>query len=99
MKKRFWGALPLLLLIPFLTGCNSIGEKAANLSNIYGASAVLSGLLLIGCCLLVRKNQSWFILLFSSVLVVNIGYTFLSVSDCLEVALWANRVSYLGSVF
>lgn len=99
MKKRFWGALPLLLLIPFLTGCNSIGEKAASLSIIYGAAAVLSALLLIGCCLLVRKKRTWFILLFSSVLVVNIGYTFLSLSTCLEAALWANRVSYLGSVF
>lgn len=99
MKKRFWGALPLLLLIPFLTGCNSSSEKVASLSMIYGAAAVLSLLLLIGCCLFVRKKRQWFILLFSSVLVVNIGYTFLSVSDCLEVALWANRVSYLGSVF
>ena len=99
MRKRFWGVLPLLLLIPCLTGCNSIGEKAASLSIIYGAAAVLSLLLLIGCCLLVRKKRPWFILLFSSVLVVNIGYTFLSLSTCLEVALWANRVSYLGSVF
>jgi DNA-binding CsgD family transcriptional regulator len=99
MKKRFWGALPLLLLIPYLTGCNSIGEKAASLSNIYGASAVLSGLLLVGCCLVLRKKRQWFILLFSSVLIVNIGYTFLSLSTCLEAALWANRVSYLGSVF
>ena len=48
---------------------------------------------------MVRKKRSWFILLFSSVLVVNIGYTFLSVSNSLEAALWANRVSYLGSVF
>jgi hypothetical protein len=46
MKKRFRGLLPLLLLIPCLTGCSSIGEKAASLSNIYGAAAVLSGLLL-----------------------------------------------------
>ena len=99
MKKRFWGALPLLLLIPYLTGCNSIGEKAASLSNIYGASAVLSGLLLVGCCLVLRKKRQWFILLFSSVLIVNIGYRFLSLSTCLEAALWANRVSYLGSVF
>jgi len=30
---------------------------------------------------------------------VNIGYTILSVSSGLEMALWANRVSYLGSVF
>ena len=51
---------------------------------IYGAAAVLSALLLIGCCLLVRKKRAWFILLFSSVLVVNIGYIFLSLSTCLE---------------
>ena len=87
------------MLIPYLTGCNSIGEKAASLSNIYGASAVLSGLLLVGCCLVLRKKRQWFILLFSSVLIVNIGYTFLSLSTCLEAALWANRASYLGSVF
>ena len=37
--------------------------------------------------------------MFSSVLVVNIGYTFLSMSTCLEMALWANRIAYLGSVF
>lgn len=99
MKNVSGGALPLLLLIPYLTGCNSIGEKAASLSNIYGASAVLSGLLLVGCCLVLRKKRQWFILLFSSVLIVNIGYTFLSLSTCLEAALWANRASYLGSVF
>jgi len=48
---------------------------------------------------LVRQTKVWFILLFSSVVVVNIGYTFLSVSTCLEMALMANRVAYLGSVF
>ena len=99
MKKRFWGTASLLLLIPILTGCSPIGEKAASLSLIYGAAAVLSALLLIGCCLLVRKKRGWFILLFSSVLVVNIGYTCLALSGSLEAALWANRVSYLGSVF
>ena len=98
MKKRFWSAFIPLLLILGLSGCNAIGEKAASLSIIYGAATVLSMFLLIGCCLLVRKKRSWFLLLFSSVLVVNIGYTLLSVSTCLEAALWANRVSYLGSV-
>ena len=38
-------------------------------------------------------------LLFSSVLVVNLGYLLLSVSGSLEMALHANRVAYLGSVF
>lgn len=99
MTKPFIGAIPLLFIAFGLSGCNTVGEKAANLSIIYGAAAVLSLLLLIGCCCFVRKRKAWFILLFSSVLVVNIGYTFLSVSTGLEMALMANRVAYLGSVF
>jgi DNA-binding CsgD family transcriptional regulator len=82
-----------------LSGCSFIGDGVASLSIIYGVATVLSALLLIGGLFLVRKNRQWFVLLFSSVLVVNIGYTFLSVSSGLEMALWANRVSYLGSVF
>lgn len=99
MKKRLLGVISLLLIIIGLSGCAAVGEKAASQSIIYGAAAVLSLLLLIGCCILVRIKRTWFILLFSSVLVVNIGYTYLSVSNCLEMALWANRVAYLGSVF
>ena len=41
----------------------------------------------------------WYMLLFTSVLVVNVGYYALSVSDSLNSALMANRVAYLGSVF
>ena len=99
MKKIFASSPILLLLLLSLSGCNAVGEKSASLTIIYGACAVLSLLLLIGCLLLVRKNKAWFILLFSSVLVVNVGYTFLAMSTCLEMALWANRVAYLGSVF
>lgn len=98
MKKRFMG-LPLLLISLLLSGCNSTGDKSAGLPVIYGITAVLSALLLVGCCLVVRRKRHWFLLMFSSVLVVNIGYTCLSLSTCLEAALWANRVSYLGSVF
>ena len=99
MKKLFASAPVFLLFILSLSGCSTIGAKSASLTIIYGAAAVLSLLLLIGCCLLVRKNKVWFVLLFSSVLVVNIGYTFLAVSTNLSMALWANRVAYLGSVF
>lgn len=99
MKKLFAYSSILLFLIINLSGCTPVGDKNASLSIIYGTAAILSLLLLIGCCLLVRKKRIWFILLFSSVLVVNIGYTFLSLSTCLEMALWANRVAYLGSVF
>ncbi len=98
--KRLFAFIPILIfLISGLSGCNAIGEKNANLSIIYGVAAILSLLLLVGCCLVVRKNKVWFVLLFSSVLVVNIGYTILAISTGLEIALWANRVAYLGSVF
>ena len=99
MNKRLFAAILPLLITIGLSGCHAVGDKAVSLSIIYGAAAVLSLLLLIGCCLLVRKNRKWFLLLFSSVLVVNIGYTVLSISTCLEMALHANRVAYLGSVF
>ena len=99
MKKRLLGILPLIGITLGLSGCGSVGDGAASQSIIYGVAAILSALLLIGCLFLVRKKRQWFVLLFSSVLVVNIGYTVLSVSSGLEMALWANRVSYLGSVF
>lgn len=99
MKKFLYNIPALLCVLISLTGCNAIGEKNNSLSIIYGATAILSLLLLIGCACYVRKNKLWFVTLFSSVMVVNIGYTLLSVSTCLEMALWANRISYLGSVF
>jgi len=98
MKKLFSGIATLLLFILCLSGCQPVGEKSASLSIIYGVAATVSLLLLIVCCFLVRKQKAWFVLLFSSVLVVNIGYTILSMSTCLEMALWANRIAYLGSV-
>ena len=99
MKKLFASTPLLLFLILCLSGCNTVGAKSASLTIIYSTVAVLSLLLLIGCCLLVRKNKVWFVLLFSSVLVVNIGYSLLAMSTCLNMALWANRLAYLGSVF
>lgn len=99
MKKQTWCAATLLLMALALSGCHGVGEKAASQSIIYGAAAVISLLLLVGCCLLVKEKRRWFLLLFASVLVVNIGYTFLSLSTGLDMALMANRVAYLGSVF
>ena len=99
MKKSSAGAFALLFLILSLTGCNAVGDKSSSLSVIYGVAAVLSLALLIGCLLSVRKKRFWFVTLFSAVLIVNVGYTLLSVSTGLEMALWANRISYLGSVF
>ena len=82
-----------------LTGCGAIGEKAASMSVIYGAAAVLSLLLLVGYCIFVKKRDIWYLLLFASITVVNIGYVSLAVSRDLGTALMANRVAYLGSVF
>jgi len=99
MKRPFALSTLFLLLPLILSGCNTIGSKAASMSWIYGTCAALSLLLLVGYCTLVRKRDSWFLLLFTSVLVVNIGYFSLSISSTLEEALLANRIAYLGSVF
>ena len=98
MKKRaVWPLLAALLLC--LSGCSTAGDKTTNLSMIYSATALLSLLILAGYLCSIRKKDGLFVLLFSSVLVVNVGYYAQSVSSTLEQALWANRVSYWGSVF
>ena len=99
MKKRLASASLLLIFILPLTGCGPVGDKDSSIAFIYLATAVLSLMLLAGCLCTARTRQPWFVMLFSSVFVVNLGYTFLAFSSCLEAALWANRVSYLGSVF
>jgi len=98
MKKLFTGICAAALPF-FLTGCGGAGGSLTSASIIYLAAALLSFLLLAGYCLMLRQRNRWFMLLFSSVLVVNIGYFVLSVSGSLESALIANRIAYLGSVF
>jgi len=97
MRRTFTGLamLPLLLL----SGCSMIGEKSGNLSAIYCITALLSLLMLIGYCFIAKKKSPWFLLLFASILVVNVGYYLLAVSGDLTEALLANRIAYLGSVF
>ena len=99
MKKNILFIFTIMLAIFGLSGCNGVGDKSASLSIIYIAAAVLSLLVLIGYCCMSRKKNAWFVTLFSCVLVVNIGYVALSVSTGLKMALMANRVAYLGSVF
>ncbi len=89
--------LPLMAL--FLTGCSTVGEKSGNLSIIYGVTAFLSLMILVGYFFVSKKKDPWFLLLLASVLVVNIGYYVLAVSSNLSEALTANRIAYLGSVF
>ncbi len=99
MKRFYAGATALLFLIFVLSGCSPVGSKSGSLQNIYGTAAVISLVLLVGCALVVKENRFWFIALFGSVFITNSGYTLLAVSTGLEMALWANRISYLGSVF
>lgn len=66
---------------------------------IYGITAVVALLLIIGYYCFVKKKEIWLSLLFLCVFLVNLGYFSISVSRILEEALLANRISYLGSVF
>ena len=96
-EKYFFDISFCSLLI--FSGCGIIGEKAASMSVIYGTVAFFSLVLLAAYFLLVYRKEMWFGFLFLSVFVVNSGYFLLSVSKTLGGALWANRLSYLGSVF
>ena len=98
MKGKVFGSVLAVSALCALSGCGAIGNKSTSLSVIYSATAILAALLLVGYCALVRRRQVWFLLLFSSVLVVNVGYLTLTLSSSFEAALWANRVSYFGSV-
>ena len=84
MKKIIANPGFILLVCILFTGCGPVGEKNTSLSIIYCVAAVLSLLLLIGYCRLAHPKDVWFLLLFSSVLVVNIGYLTLSISKTLE---------------
>lgn len=99
MKRNIRFVSWIVVLTVLLSGCSRIGDKDVSMSVIYGATAVLALLLLIGYYSIAVKKDIWFMVLFSSVLVVNIGYYVLSISATLNTALFANRISYLGSVF
>lgn len=100
MTKKYIGisALVLTMLIS-LSGCSQVGSKSANMSAIYIVTSILASALLLGYCFLVKKKELWFLILFSAVTVVNVGYLSLSLSNTLEEALLSNRIAYLGSVF
>ncbi len=100
MKKLRGICLPFLSFCLFLlSGCHAIGEKSASILTVYLTAAVLAVFLLLGYALLIKNKTPWFWLLFSAVAVVDIGYFWLASADTLTSALFANRLSYLGSVF
>lgn len=97
--KRFLPILLFTLLPMWLAGCGASGDKSGALSIVYGATAVVAVILFVVCCFFKCSNKKWLLLLFGSVSVVNLGYFGLACSETLNQALFANRVSYLGSVF
>lgn len=99
MRQHIFILFAAIFFIPFLSGCSAIGSKSSSMSVIYGFTSIFSFLILLGYRFFNQNRQLWFYILFSSVFVVNTGYYFLSAADTLQAALWANRISYLGSVF
>lgn len=79
------------------TGCSIVGSLTVSASAAYGFAVICSLLIFAGYLFFVRKRDVWSVLLFSSVLIVNIGYLELSLSETVDGALMANRVSYFGS--
>ncbi len=98
MKKLLAGAPLLLSLLLCLSGCSVVGAKSASLTWIYGAAAVLSCLMMTAYLLFFKKKSPWFVVMFVAIVVVNVGYFGLATSSSLGMALWANRISYLGQV-
>ncbi|MBQ2687681.1 MAG: hypothetical protein IJF52_03530 [Clostridia bacterium] len=87
------------LLVATLTGCSQVGSKSATMSAVYLVTSILSLIMLIGYSFLIKKKEPWFIVLFTAVMIINVGYLSLSLSKTLDEALLANRIAYLGSVF
>ena len=99
MKKSFM-AVPLLCAVLLcFSSCVSTGEKAISVAVVYCVTAVFSVMVFLLYMFGIRKKNLWFVLLFASVFVVNVGYCALAISRTLEEALLANRISYFGSVF
>ena len=67
--KRFSQCLYTALLsclLLFTTGCHPVGDKSMSITVIYGATVVLSVIVLTVYCGLIRTKNLWFLLLFSS---------------------------------
>lgn len=95
--KRCFRTVFLLCLLPFLSSFEKADAATLDLSVVYGIMLGLALLLFVG--ILFATRQIWIVCLFFSVAAVNTGYFLLSLAETLEQALWANRLSYLGSVF
>ena len=65
----------------------------------YGVMMAISLVLIAVYYIAIKKREFWLGLLFVCVALVNTGYFILSLSKTVELALFANDMSYLGSIF
>ena len=97
---KIFSFLIFLFVFPItVSGCGVSGDKTSDLLVIYIITSVFSLFLLLGYFITTKKKNLWYVLLYASILVVNVGYLSLSLSNNLAEALLANRIAYLGSVF
>ena len=92
----------LLLICSFVLvapGCGITGEKTGSLLILYIVTTVFSFVMLVSYFIISKKKSLWFVILYTSILIVNVGYLCLSLSGNVAEALLANRIAYLGSVF
>lgn len=98
MKKQASFFVFLTLVLFSLYGCDANNKTSdINFCLLYGITVFLALLVLAFYFVFVKKKNPFFVLLFSSMLVANIGYFLLSFAPTLSFALHANRLAYLGS--
>lgn len=64
----------------------------------YSIMLLVSILLAIGYFIFVKKKDKWFIILYTSVCLVNLGYLLISISSKDGFAIFANKIAYLGQI-
>lgn len=99
MKKQVLLFLISAVLLFTASGCSFAVGDIAGLSVVYLVTVVAALVILLGYTVFAKRKDRWYVVLFCAVFVVNCGYLLLSLSKTLDFALWANRISYLGSVF
>ena len=86
-----------LLLPSSVEGAAVESGKTGNAVILYGITALLAVLLMIGYAVFDKRRDLRFMALHACVAAANCGYLLQAVSDTLAGAMMANRLSYLGS--
>ncbi|MBQ7816273.1 MAG: hypothetical protein IJ339_02795 [Oscillospiraceae bacterium] len=86
-------------LTAFAASTGAAYKAEFNKTVAYVVTSTIAFALLVGYCSLVKEKELPFILLFTAIFIINLGYTFGSASKTLEEALLANKIAYVGSVF